>query len=59
MAPDQRRVLELRLAGLTTAEIGAALGRNPGAIRAVQHRAVKRLRHLLKGDESSEEHGDA
>jgi len=42
--PDQRRVLELRLAGLTTAEIAAALGSSPGAVRASQYRAVKRLR---------------
>lgn len=48
MAPDQRRVLELRLAGLTTAEIGAALGRRPGAIRAIQFRAMTRLRGLLR-----------
>ena len=46
-APDQRRVLELRLAGLTTAEIAAALDRKPGAIRAIQFRAVTRLRGLL------------
>jgi RNA polymerase sigma-70 factor, ECF subfamily len=55
MAPDQRRVLELRLAGLTTAEIAAALGRNPGAIRAIQCRAAKRLRELLGRDEGTEE----
>ena len=48
MAPDQRRVLELRLAGLTTAEISTALGRRPGAIRAIQFRAVTRLRELLR-----------
>ncbi len=48
MAPDQRRVLELRLAGLTTIEIANALGRNPGAIRAIQCRAAKRLRELLR-----------
>ena len=46
-APDQRRVLELRLAGLTTAEIAAALNRTPGAVRAMQFRAVGRLRELL------------
>src|SRR4051794_25091766 len=47
-APDQRRVLELRLAGLTTAEISTVLGRRPGAVRATQFRAVTRLRELLR-----------
>ncbi len=47
VAPDQRRVLELRLAGLTTAEIARALDRSPGAVRATQFRAVARLRSFL------------
>jgi len=47
MPPDQRQVLELRLAGLTTAEIATALGRRPGAVRATQFRAAARLRTLL------------
>lgn len=44
---DQQRTLELRFAGLTDSEIGAVLGRSPGAVRAVQARAVARLRALL------------
>lgn len=44
---DQRRVIELRLAGLTDAEIGLVLGRRHGAIRATQYRALLRLRALL------------
>lgn len=55
MAPDQRRVLELRLAGLTTPEIAEALGRNPGAIRAIQCRAAKRIRELLGRSAAAEE----
>lgn len=47
LSVDQRRVLELRLAGLTDREIGTVLGRRPGAVRAVQARAVARLRGLL------------
>ena len=47
LPPDQARVLELRLAGLTDAEIGRVLGRSPGAIRSLQFRAVSRLRRLL------------
>lgn len=45
---DQRDVLVLRLVGgLTTAEVAAALGRSPGAVKALQHRAVAALRRIL------------
>lgn len=44
---DQRRLLELRLAGLTDAEIAPVVGRSHGAVRVAQHRAVTRLRTLL------------
>ncbi len=47
VAPDQRRVLELRLAGLTTVEVAAVLGCSPGAVRSAQFRAATRLRALL------------
>jgi len=47
LSVDQQRALELRLAGLTDTEIGAIVGRTPGAVRAVQARAVARLRGLL------------
>ena len=47
LPPDQRQVLELRLAGLTDLEIGRVLGRTRGAIRTAQYRAVIRLRALL------------
>ena len=47
LSPDQRRTIELRLAGLTDSEIARVLGRSPGAIRATQFRAVARLRALL------------
>jgi RNA polymerase sigma-70 factor (ECF subfamily) len=43
----QRRVVELRLAGLSGVEIAAALGRSHGSVRAQQHRALVRLRRLL------------
>ena len=43
---DQREVVELRLAGLTDQEIGRVLGKRHGAIRTIQHRALKRLRQL-------------
>ena len=43
----QRQVVELRLAGLTGAEIAQALGRSPGNVDVTQYRAVARLRILL------------
>jgi RNA polymerase sigma-70 factor (ECF subfamily) len=47
LSDDQRRVLELRFAGLTDVEIAAVLGRQPGAVRGVQARGVAHLRQLL------------
>lgn len=47
LAPDQRRVVELRLAGLTGAEIAQVLDCNVGAIKMLQHRAMTRLRELM------------
>jgi RNA polymerase sigma-70 factor (ECF subfamily) len=44
---EQRHVLELRLAGLSGAEIAAASGRSPGTVRNLQHRTLVRLRGLL------------
>ena len=46
LSPDQRQVLELRLAGLTSREIGEVLGKQPNAVDQMQHRAVQRLRSL-------------
>jgi RNA polymerase sigma-70 factor, ECF subfamily len=51
---DQRRVAELRLAGLTGAEIAQALGRSHPAVRMLQMRAVARLRELMGGDAGGE-----
>lgn len=47
---DQRSVVELRLAGLTGAEIANVLGRSVGAIKALQFRAIARLRLDLAGE---------
>jgi RNA polymerase sigma-70 factor (ECF subfamily) len=44
LSPDQRHVVELRLAGLTDQEIAAVLGRSLAATRMIQVRAVARLR---------------
>ena len=47
LSDDQRSVIELRLAGLTAAEIAEALGKTRNAIDQAQFRAVTRLRQLL------------
>jgi RNA polymerase sigma-70 factor (ECF subfamily) len=47
LSADQRQVVSFRLAGLTATEIGTVLGRRPGAVRAIQARAMARLRDLL------------
>ncbi len=44
---DQRRVCELRLAGLKGKEIAAVLEKSHDAVRAAQYRAETRLRGLL------------
>lgn len=44
LAPDQRAVLLLRIVGdLTIEEIAHALGKRPGAVKALQRRALRRL----------------
>ena len=47
LTDDPRRVVELRLAGLTGPEIAAALGISETAVRSSQFRAYARLRRLL------------
>lgn len=47
LTDDQRRVLELRLAGLSGSEIAAVLGRSHGSVRVTQFRAIARLREWL------------
>ena len=47
LPPDQRRILELRLAGLTGPEIASVLGRSVGSVKIAQVRAFARLRAML------------
>lgn len=47
---DQRRVMELRLAGLTGNEIAEALGKNLGAVKMAQSRAIARLKQSIAAD---------
>lgn len=47
LSDDQRTVLLLRVvAGLSAEEVGAIVGKAPGAVRVMQHRAVLRLREM-------------
>ena len=48
LTPEQQQVITLKFfGGLSNLEIGAALDRTEGAVKALQHRALKRLHHLL------------
>jgi RNA polymerase sigma-70 factor, ECF subfamily len=49
---DQRRVVELRVAGLKGREIAAELGRSHEAVRMLQHRALDQLAALMSPDQS-------
>jgi RNA polymerase sigma-70 factor (ECF subfamily) len=50
LTDDQREVVLLRVvAGLSVDETARAVGRRPGAVRALQHRALARLRASLSG----------
>ena len=45
LPPDQRDVLLLRMvAGMTVEQAAEALGKPPGAVKSLQHRAVAALR---------------
>jgi len=59
LSVDQRRIVELRLAGLTGPEIAGVLGRSVGAVKIAQHRAYGKLRVILGEGLSSETPGGA
>lgn len=48
--PDQRAVIELRLAGLTNLEIAQVLGRSHGFVRTVTYRALHKLRDVMDAE---------
>lgn len=56
LTEDQRRVIELRLAGLTDIEIASVLGRSRGSVRTIQYRAIRKLRALLVPDAGQAHH---
>jgi RNA polymerase sigma-70 factor (ECF subfamily) len=46
---DQQHVILMRfIEGFTYAEIASSLGKGEGAIRVIQYRALKKLRHILE-----------
>lgn len=53
LSEDQRHVVALRLAGLSAAEIGEALGKPRNAIDGLHHRALLRLRSLVATGETT------
>lgn len=58
LSPDQRQVVELRLAGLTGPEIAEVLGRRPEAVKSTQFRAYTKLRAMLRRAPGTEESHD-
>ena len=49
LTDDQQQVISLRfIAGYSTAEVAKVMGKNEGAIRALQYRALASLRRLLE-----------
>ena len=55
---DQQQAIHLRLASLTGVEIAQVMGRSHVAVRALQHRALKRLRILLHPSAREDESHD-
>jgi RNA polymerase sigma-70 factor, ECF subfamily len=51
LSPDQAEVVLLRVvAGLSVDEVAALLGKRPGTVRVLQHRALRRLAEKLGDD---------
>ncbi len=51
LTPEQATVIVMRfLEGYSIAEVAKAMGKTEGAVKALQFRAVERLRQLMKGE---------
>lgn len=49
LSPDQKEVLVLRFAGgLDSNEVAGVMGKNPNAVRQLQHRALTSLRRMMQ-----------
>jgi RNA polymerase sigma-70 factor (ECF subfamily) len=55
---DERTTLELQLAGWTSTQSAAALGRSPSTIRMARRRAIHRLRGILAGADAGSRRGE-
>ncbi len=53
LTPTQRRIVELRLGGLTGQEIADRLGLTLAATKSAQYRAFSRLRDLMQDGQPS------
>jgi len=53
--PDQRAIVELRMAGLTGPEIAEVVGRSLASVKFAQFRAYQRLRQLLAEPQPKED----
>lgn len=54
LEPDQQNVLLMKFVDdMTNKEIAAALGKTEGAVRVIQHRAIKKLKALHEEGESN------
>jgi RNA polymerase sigma-70 factor, ECF subfamily len=49
--PDQRAVIELRLAGLSNLEISEVLGKSHTNVRVVTYRALRKLRAVIEAEQ--------
>jgi RNA polymerase sigma factor (sigma-70 family) len=56
LSPDQRHIVDLRLAGLTGPEIAEVLGMSESAVKSSQFRAYSRLRKLLAEEDIFGDH---
>jgi RNA polymerase sigma-70 factor (ECF subfamily) len=55
LTPEQRQIVELRLAGLSDREIADVLGRSHTSVRSAQYRALLRLRTLVNSQIEEED----
>ncbi len=58
LTENQRQIVELRLAGLTGAEIAEVVDRSPDAVKMMQHRALERMRTQLSTEPADAENTD-
>ena len=51
LPPDQAEVILLRvLGGLPVADVARIMAKRPGAVRVIQHRALRRLAEQMEGE---------